>query len=662
MPFLENRELNPASTIGPPSWAIPEFEALAIRDMNHDGVADLAVATPARSMLLRGSEFFQVAGGEEVWTGWLGNNGFTNVAIADFDGDGNAEVVAGEPDSDYWAPGGSFKLIRVVAEPGSQVDVDRDVEFWHQDVPGVLGISQPGDRFGDALAVGDFNRDGNDDLAVGIPGKDLNGQADAGSIQILKGSASGLTTLLDEHWGQDLLPTVREQAGDRFGDALAAGDLNGDGYDDLAVGTPGEDVGGWVDAGSIHIFYGGPSGMTDGDSWNQARGSVPGWPGGGDRFGEALEMADFDGDGRDDLAIGVPGDGGHRGVVQIFYGDYGGFRVGPYWSAASAGVFALGSSFGATLSSGDFDGDGYADLAIGAPGRFVSDRGTVAVIHGSASGLVGDVAVFEPPPGTLRFGSFLAAGDLDGNGHDDLLAVADGGDRVYLFPGGPDMCSDGRDNDLDGRLDADDPDCAPGHPYEVPPSAFCVNRPGATDCWTLLQLGSDALGHAAFCSNGIDDDRDGVRDGDDPGCSDGFSERRDQDPDDYTCDNFDDDDGDGRSNFDPITWADPLHVAGFGDPACVPPNSIFRGDEHAECQDGIDNDGDGYTDFDRGLSWGGYDPDGADGDCILPHYPEGGSVPRSGDGTPRCGLGPEMGVLVPLLFALRKRRLARPAA
>jgi FG-GAP repeat len=156
-----------------------------------------------------------------------------------------------------------------------------------------------------ALAVGvllpkDFNFDAQDDLAIGAPGEDVGAIAGAGAVTII--------------YGKDRLPaqTVRQGAGgvagaaergDRFGTALARGyfnDFNEDGLADLAVGVPGEDVGGAVDAGAVNILYGSPAGLTGGPLLTESP------PRAGAHFGAALATGDFNGDRRGDLVIAAP--------------------------------------------------------------------------------------------------------------------------------------------------------------------------------------------------------------------------------------------------------------------------------------------------------------------------------------------------------------------
>ncbi len=118
---------------------------------------------------------------------------------------------------------------------------------------------------GTALASWDFDADGHADVAVGIPDKRLGDAFGAGAVLVLYGSPSGLTAR-DQWWTQDS-PGVKgaSESWDSFGSALAAGDLDGDGYADLAVGAPREAVGSAEQAGAVHVLYGAPTGLTAAD-------------------------------------------------------------------------------------------------------------------------------------------------------------------------------------------------------------------------------------------------------------------------------------------------------------------------------------------------------------------------------------------------------------
>jgi hypothetical protein len=100
----------------------------------------------------------------------------------------------------------------------------------------------------------DFNGDGYADLAISAVLEDIDAIVDAGAVHVLYGSATGLTATGNQFWHQDS-PGIAEGAeeGDRFGDALAAGDFNGDGFADLAIGVPQERIGA-LEAGVVHVL------------------------------------------------------------------------------------------------------------------------------------------------------------------------------------------------------------------------------------------------------------------------------------------------------------------------------------------------------------------------------------------------------------------------
>lgn len=256
----------------------------------------------------------------------------------------------------------------------------------------VTGSRQSGARFGHAFAVGDFNADGFDDLAIGIPYQD----DEAGAVMVVYGDWRGLrpgspAALHD----QLVLP------GSRFGWSLAAGDVDGDGYDDLAVGAPFADRDGAIEAGEVVLLRGSVGGLTLGELWHQNVSGVSGVAQTGDRFGWSLAMGDFDADGGMDLAIGGPGDSptspAGSGAVMVLRGDAGGLGLTStghhYWYQDASGVPGAGETgdeFGFALAAGDLNLDGFDDLAIGVPGEAIgalSQAGAVNLLFGSMDGL-----------------------------------------------------------------------------------------------------------------------------------------------------------------------------------------------------------------------------------------------------------------------------------
>jgi len=166
----------------------------------------------------------------------------------------------------------------------------------------------------------DFNNDGAEDLAVGVPGEAVNGVQFAGVVHVLYGSAGGITGT-----GSQLFTQVGDtpEAYDQFGAELAAGDFNHDGFADLAASAPDESVGSLGGAGAVSVLYGSATGLTS--SGGQLFTQVGSTPEEGDGFGVGLATGDFNHDGFADLAAGAPwedvGSVGDAGAVSVLYGS-----------------------------------------------------------------------------------------------------------------------------------------------------------------------------------------------------------------------------------------------------------------------------------------------------------------------------------------------------
>ncbi|MDP9393924.1 MAG: integrin alpha [Actinomycetota bacterium] len=381
----------------------------------------------------------------------------------DVNGDGYADHAIGVPHEavgDQW-DAGALSVVR----SGAGGIGGSGHQLWTQESAGVSGAAEAGDAFGSAVASGDFNRDGYADVAVGVDEIfDTVGEEPRyahGAVTVLYGSSSGLRASSAQSWhqGSSGVPGAIE-SGDGFGGTLATGDFDGDGYADLAVGSPGEAIGPQAYAGAVTVLRGSPSGLTSSgaSAWSQASEGVPGSPENSDEFGSSLASGDFDRDGYADLAVGVPGEdaGGASdgGVVVVLHGSATGVSGArsQRWGQDTSGITdapedrgvtggderCCGDRFGADVAAGDVDADGDADLAVAVPGERDETcttgscpDGAVAVLRGSASGLSasGDTllragAVVPPGEVTLTFASDIALGDVDGDRRADLAVGA----------------------------------------------------------------------------------------------------------------------------------------------------------------------------------------------------------------------------------------------
>ena len=193
------------------------------------------------------------------------------------------------------------------------------------------GTAEDADQFGSALAVGDFDGDRRVDTAIGIPGESKAGNSEAGAVAVLYSNKDGASAAGDQIWHRDRPGVAGARRTDaRFGDGLAAADFDGDGFWDLSIGVPRDEVSSNPDAGSVTVLYGSGSKLSVSGSqkWTQASAGVPDSAQAGDMFGGALLTGDFDGDGLSDHIVGSPrediGASPNAGVVHIFYGSQSG--------------------------------------------------------------------------------------------------------------------------------------------------------------------------------------------------------------------------------------------------------------------------------------------------------------------------------------------------
>ncbi len=425
--------------------------SVATGDVNGDGVSDLLIGAPNANSDLPNSDlkdagkvyvFFgkaSLAGtidlaqqrpdltiiGEKAYDGFG-----ASIAIGDVTGDNQADVLIGAPLADHLdrKDGGKLYVIQapLKAEAEGQI-VNRLASFT------VLG-AKGGDQLGTSVAVGALNeKTGALDFVTGAPGSDLNGN-DAGAVYGFWGGDK-LSGVLDLAQGVPSFALTGVIAGGQAGKTLAVGNFNGDDVADLAIGAPSANVGTTRANGVVYLVQ---STLT----LNRVKTLIEEVPlslagdRDGDVLGTSLAFGDYDGDGLADLVMGVPGadglDGTRRnsGKVMILFGA----RAGST-STRALTVFGPGSKddlvpdeFGTSVTLGDFNGDGLADLLAGAPGYdTVTDKrdplGAAFLLFGTRSSLsatidfsarAADLTVIGLDPGDRLGLGALAIGNVNG--------------------------------------------------------------------------------------------------------------------------------------------------------------------------------------------------------------------------------------------------------
>ena len=354
-----------------------------------------------------------------------------SVAAGDINGDGYADLAIGVPGENN-----NTGFVSIIFGSIAGLTSDDD-QFISQDTSGIEGGAEEGDYFGGSLAIGDFDMDGFADLAIGVP-RENNRQ---GYINVIYGSSSGLTSENNAMFRQGL-NGIRggSEAYDNFGYSLASGDFDNDGYADLVIGIPFKDLGTgeqhedaglatcdlhsppcdtceydswtghicrWVDftenAGSIAVLYGSESGINANGNqrFEQDTAGIKGGSEENDVFGWSVASGDLNGDGYDDVVVGVMGENDYAGEVNVIYGSHSGLtangdRMIGQNTNGMLGTGEAGDGFGMSLTYGDFNHDGYDDIGIEVGEGEV--EGWMSIIYGSNSGLTTENNRLEPMP------------------------------------------------------------------------------------------------------------------------------------------------------------------------------------------------------------------------------------------------------------------------
>ncbi len=331
-----------------------------------------------------------------------------------------------------------------------------------------------------ALASGDFNNDGFDDVAIGAPDADFTptggeARSEAGAVYIVFGQNNfAPTTVIDTNLASSSLPNTRIfgiASDDHLGAAVAVGDINGDGFDDLLMGATGRDFNDTTrtDTGAVFVLFGAtnfPQGNIDLAAAGSANLIIVGERS-GDRFGSSIATGNIGG-ATDiaDILIGAPGNTGPAddradgGAAYIVFGattlGTGGGLIDLGTTTASVSIFGrTGSLLGSALSIGDVNGTAPADLLVGAPLANRPDLPTETLHTGGAFVFFGGVNL-NPPAGTTsktfdlnsavvsqrpnvsiygsdvddHLGVSVATGDVTEDGNSDVLLGAPDADAV----------------------------------------------------------------------------------------------------------------------------------------------------------------------------------------------------------------------------------------
>lgn len=399
--------------LGPDEHASVQIRLPTNATLHH---ASVSISTPASKALRLTNDSLPLPG--------------TPLAKGDLDADGMPDLVTSATD-----PTGVHVLW------GDSAPID---SWPNTTLPLLPGIPQN-------AGIGDFDNDGYDDLVLGY----RTVQSGTGQAVILWGGAR-------HSFGNESTTLRGDGPNTQFGASIAKGDLDGDGYDDLSIGAPQHPDGAWQ--GRVYTYWGGNRTSFSTSSNHSLTGSTR-----GDDFGWSVSTGDLNADGFDDLIVGAHSwpSSQYQGRAYIYWGNSGRSLYNTRNTILSGD--GSGHDFGYSIATGDLDHDGHDDLIVGAPGidhayLYWGDSLT-------SFGLSNQTLHAEPDSG---FGHSLAVPDLDGDGHADVVIGA---------PHYPNASSKGRLHVLWG-----------GEREDINPGArstFTGDRPGGLFSKSLLSIDLD---------------------------------------------------------------------------------------------------------------------------------------------------------------------------